>query len=363
MTIKEDKVRSLIAEQAGEWFAANDAGSLDARQSSALVGWLKASPMHVEELLGIATIARDLRELGTATEYSVDNIIARARAEGDSSGRPFWPRAFDAFRDLPVRRWQAAAVAIAAFTVVSLGVLGLWRLGPNTRLSPPDKVTVLRFETSHGQQQSHRLADNSVLYLNTDTALTVRYSKTERRVELTSGEATLEVAHEPQRAFRVLAGSAEIVDRGTTFNVRLREGSTVVTVAEGQVAVGLSARNGHGANSDRGQTAHVVLLSANQQISVAAAAWPATPVTVDAQSTTSWLHRQIRFDREPLERVAAEFNRYAPKPIEITTDQLRNLEISGVFSTDDPEEFIAFLRSLEGVRVDISATRILVSQR
>jgi transmembrane sensor len=96
---------------------------------------------------------------------------------------------------------------------------------------------------------------------------------------------------------------------------------------------------------------------------VAPGTWPATPMTVDAQRTTSWLHRQINFDRVPLGRVAAEFNRYAPKPVEITTARLRDLEISGVFSTDDTEEFIAFLRSLEGVRVEITATRILVSQK
>jgi ferric-dicitrate binding protein FerR (iron transport regulator) len=37
------------------------------------------------------------------------------------------------------------------------------------------------------------------------------------------------------------------------------------------------------------------------------------------------------------------------------------MEISGVFATDDTEAFIAFLRSLEGVRVEITAARIRVS--
>jgi ferric-dicitrate binding protein FerR (iron transport regulator) len=61
--------------------------------------------------------------------------------------------------------------------------------------------------------------------------------------------------------------------------------------------------------------------------------------------------------------VAAEFNRYASKPIEITAPELQRLEVTGVFSTDDPEELLAFLRSLEGVRVEVTATRILVSQK
>ena len=68
------------------------------------------------------------------------------------------------------------------------------------------------------------------------------------------------------------------------------------------------------------------------------------------------------FDHEPLEHVAAEFNRYGPKPIEIATPALRNLQISGVFATDDPEAFIAFLRSLKGVRVEVTETRVRVSR-
>jgi transmembrane sensor len=90
--------------------------------------------------------------------------------------------------------------------------------------------------------------------------------------------------------------------------------------------------------------------------------WPAAPIAVDVERATAWLHRQILFEHEPLERVAAEFNRYTPKPIEIVSPALQHLEISGVFATDDTEAFIAFLRSLEGVRVEVTTTRIRVSQ-
>jgi transmembrane sensor len=67
------------------------------------------------------------------------------------------------------------------------------------------------------------------------------------------------------------------------------------------------------------------------------------------------------FDHEPLEHVVAEYNRYTAKPIEIATPALRNLQISGVFATDDTEAFVAFLRSLKGVRVEVTETRIRVS--
>jgi transmembrane sensor len=160
----------------------------------------------------------------------------------------------------------------------------------------------------------------------------------------------------------VFAGRAEIVDLGTRFDVRLKDKSTLVTVVEGRIAVGLSA-TAESPAPNQGYTPRLVQVDANQQIVVAEGKWPITPVAVDAQRTTAWLHRQIMFEREPLERVASEFNRYSRIPIEITTPALRSLEISGVFTTDDTKGFVAFLRSLEGVRVEVTPTRILVSQQ
>jgi transmembrane sensor len=200
------------------------------------------------------------------------------------------------------------------------------------------------------------------LHLNTDSAVTVRYSDNERLVVLTSGEAEFEVAHAPDRPFRVFAGPAEIVDLGTRFDVRLKDKSTLVTVVEGRIAVGLSTSAESG-RPRQGYTPRLVHMDAGQQITVAEGEWPTAPVAVDAQRSTAWLRRQIMFENEPLERVASEFNRYARKPIEITTPALRNLEISGVFATDNSEALIAFLRSLEGVQVDVTATRILVSRK
>ncbi len=353
MIANEEKIRAAIAEQAGEWFVANDEGPLDAQASAALAAWLKTSPVHIEEFLAVATIARDLKEARTDSEYSLEAILARARAVDDTTVQPLWPRVIEAVRGRTSGRWLPAAVAMATCAVLSLGLVLMWNARPIQHLTAPDGITALHFETRHGEQLTRRLADNSVVHLNTDSAVIIRYGKTERRVVLKSGEAEFEIAHEPDRAFRVIAGSAEVVDLGTKFDVRLERDSTVVTVVEGLVAVGAS-------NSSQNHSPQSVQLSADQQIRVTAGVAPTMPVAVDAQRTTAWLHRQIAFDHEPLEQVAAEYNRYSSKPIEIATPALRNLQISGVFATDDPEAFIAFLRSLKGVRVEVSETRIRV---
>src|SRR6266404_8746741 len=101
-------------------------------------------------------------------------------------------------------------------------------------------------------------------------------------------------------------------------------------------------------------------VSAGQQVRVVRGELPASPSEVDTHRTTAWLHRQIAFEHEPLSVVAAEFNRYATTPIEIETPALRGLAVSGVFAVDDIESFVAFLRSLDGVGVEVTATHIRV---
>jgi transmembrane sensor len=356
----EERVRDLIAQQSADWFVANRAG-LSAGERDAFVSWLKASPVHVEEYLALAGVARDLRQARSASPDSVEAIVARARTAAESIRQP-GPRLADSLRELLAGRWQRAAVAMAAVGVLGVGLLLSRNLRPGAPIASPVAPAAVRYATGHGEQQTYRLADNSVLHLNTDSAVTVRYSTAERQVVLTSGEADFEVAHQPQRAFRVLAGSAEVIDVGTRFDVRLKTDSTLVTVQEGQVAVALSAVPA-GPGAGQGGARRFVAVRADQQINVAAGDWPVTPVAVSAERSTAWLRRQIVFENEPLARVAAEFNRYTLKPIEIATPELGKLEISGVFAIGDDEAFVAFLRSLDNVSVEETATRIRVSQK
>ncbi len=355
MNSNEEKIRAAIAEQAGEWFVANDEGPLDVRDSAALASWFRTSPVHIEEFLGVSAVARDLKQARTDPQYSLEAILARARAEDEGSVRRLWPRLTEAVRGKPFGGWFPAAAAMAVIALLGVGLLMKWNLRSTGHPAAPEGMTALYFETRHGEQLTRRLADNSVLHLNTDSAVSIRYSKSERLVTLRSGQASFEVTHEANRAFRVHAGSADVIDLGTRFDVRLDEGSTVVTVVEGRVTVGPST-------SGQSPLLRPIELNADQQIRVAKGAWPATPIAVDAKRTTAWLQRQIVFHDEPLEQVAAEFSRYTAKPIEIATPALRKLRISGVFATDDTDAFIAFLRSLKGVRVEVTATSIRVSR-
>lgn len=361
MDENERKSRDAIADQAAERFVANDDGPLDERDSAALLAWLKASPAHIEALLGVSGIARDLPELRDDPEYSVEALAELARGEGETTVQPLRSRPMVVDESGFMRRWRIAALAMGMVATLCVGLFLTWNLRSAGPESPFSGSTALHFETRHGEQRTLRLADRTILHLNTDSVVTIRYGKTERLAMLTSGQADFEVAHEPDRAFRVFAGAAEIIAIGTKFDVRLEEGATVVTMLEGRVAVGPSLMWGGRDVRGKEQPARFVELGADQQLKLVPGEWPPEVVAVDSQRDTAWMRRQIVFDHEPLKMVAAEFNRYAQKPIAITTPALQNLQISGTFATDDIEAFIAFLRRLKGVQVEVTATQIRVS--
>jgi transmembrane sensor len=351
MSINERRVRDLIAEQAADWFVENQDG-LEPEQRSEFVAWLKASPVHIEEYLALSALTQDLRSACEPAGESTDQLLERARLDQESTVL-FLPHAPLATRGTRSGRWGLMALA-ASLLVLSVGLLTFGYFWPIFRPAVSADETARHLQTRHGEQRTYRLGDQSVIHLNTDTSVTVRIDHKERLVVLEDGEAEFEVTHEERRPFRVSAGSIQVVDVGTIFNVRVGPTATVVTVAAGRVNVGLT--------SNVENTSPYLQLGAGQQVRVADGVLPARPVAADVARSTAWLHRQIKFENEPLARLTDEFNRYAPVPFEIVTQALRDLKISGVFATDDSEAFIAFLRSLPAVHVQVTATRIRVSQ-
>ena len=361
--MKEDQVRTTVADQAAAWFVANREAP-GAAAGEEFLQWLRNSPMHVEEYLGVTQVARDLMACAPQAQSSIDALVERARREADSVVQPLdapAPRR----REPQAAHWGLLAAAAAIVAAIGVATLLWQRTAP---VPAPVAATELRLQTRHGEQLTRRLSDSSVLHVNTDSEVSVRYDAKERRVTINHGQVNFEVAHDPQRPFEVFAGVAEVIARGTVFDVRLTDESTIVTVAEGRVTVApagarsqlSSGNDGSGPTTKASPPRGPVEVGANQQLHVSATDWQSAPTTVDAQHATAWLRHQIAFENEPLADVAAEFNRYNSSPIHIESGALRTLRISGVFADNDPQAFIAFLRSLDGVRVEVRANTIRV---
>src|ERR1700722_1708585 len=117
MSASEECVRDLITQQAADWFVANRA-ELTQQERDAFSAWLRASPIHVEEYLGVAVTARDLKEACDLPDNAIDAVVARARAEESTLIQPFWPRVLAPLAVLLAFDWQKAAVSVAALGAV-----------------------------------------------------------------------------------------------------------------------------------------------------------------------------------------------------------------------------------------------------
>jgi transmembrane sensor len=345
----DEQIRAAIAEQASEWFMENRSGLLDHKESARFMAWLQASPMHVEEYLRIAALAPDLEAAAKTNKTPRETLVARAR--GEPAGIVSLDRA--GLGQLPalVRRrrspaWSVAAAAALAVVAVST----VWSMRNGERFGLPRSYSTVR-----GEQRIQRLPDGSVLHLNTDSAVTVRYSRSERLVSLDRGQVLFEVAHQDKRPLRVQTDWAGVVAVGTQIDVYRKSSTTTITVVEGYVEV----YSGGGAPTTGDELS--VRLKPGDQLDVGDRI--GAPRHVDARAAVAWLQRQIAFQDEPLGEVAAEFNRYGPITVEIDDASLRALPISGIVDAYDTDSFAAYLATLSGVIVQKTPTRIRVLAR
>lgn len=367
MTPTDEQIRLAIAHQAAEWFVAHRTRSLDEARRVAFAEWLRTSPVHIDEYLRIAAVSSELRNAARHPELPREAWLAEAAADGTGTEAPIPLGTRPLGNDpklMPLRpgpgsrnarrsgRWASGWRLGWALTIPGIAMIGI--LTALLLSGTPAQA----YETAHGEQRAWRLPDGTTLRLNTDSAVSVHFSASERLVDLLRGQALFEVAHDPRRRFRVAAGGAELIAVGTQFDI-FRHGRTVqVTVLKGRVAVfsGQAPPPGNGAALPPG----TFELTAGQRLRIAGGAMEGLPSKVDLRDTEAWLRGQIAFEQRPLGQVAAEFNRYVRVPIQIDDPSLRAIPVSGVFQATDPESFLAFLRTMNGVAIERSPTRIRV---
>ncbi len=202
-------------EEAARWLA-----RLDKARSEDVIGqftdWLRADPVNRVALL-------ELAELWDAMDVlsELSAIFPLEPANPRRSARPI------------------ARAAVASLVVCLIAVSG-WAL--YTLYAGFGHGSALRFEkhlsTAIGGHSTDLLPDGSILTLNTNTQIDVRYSEKTRDVFLLSGEANFRVAHDTVHPFDVHVGDRVVQAVGTAFNIRIDPGKTIeLTVTEGKVRV------------------------------------------------------------------------------------------------------------------------------
>lgn len=213
----------------------------------------------------------------------------------------------------------AAAVAVMLFIVAAIVTVRTFS-------------GVDRYQTQIGQMRDIALSDGSILHLNSDSEAEVRFTDNGRKVRMLKGEASFDVAHDPERPFDVEARAALIRAVGTAFNVRMRPSLIELTVTHGMVTV----HSGSSVQQQVSAGSGAVIQPRNIALTRLG------PKLIDQR--IAWREQMVELDGETIDQAAAEFNRYRKTPILIGDTRVSSLRIGGRFRTTDSREFLSALQ-------------------
>lgn len=256
-----------------------------------------------------------------AAWVSADPAHAEAHAELDA----LWRR----LGHVPdPRRRRPPSKTLAGLAVAALlGAAGAHHLGLVDRLRSD-------LWSGVGDIAHATLVDGSRIDLNTDTAVALRFTGTERGVDLLRGEAVFDVVPDPRRPFVVRGDGLSVRAVGTRFFVRADDADRPVGVAEGRVEVTAAGRH--------------VLVSAGEAVRGTSGL---AVVAEDVNRAMAWREGRLIFSGERLSAVLAELGRYRHGRIVLLDARLGERRVTGAFDPRDTDEALDVLAATMGARV------------
>ncbi|MDC8756794.1 FecR domain-containing protein [Janthinobacterium fluminis] len=196
----------------------------------------------------------------------------------------------------------------------------------------PWRVWLADERTAVGQRRTVVLADGSTVDMNTDSAISVRFSAGERRLRLLAGEVLVSTGKDGGRAarpFLLETAHGELQPLGTRFLVRQHGDFCALAVFEGAVAV-----------RPRGRAALAYTLRAGSQLRFSADGAGA-PAPLDAHAG-AWVDGVLVASGMRLDDFLAELARHRPGRLRWDAD-VAGLRVSGSYPLADTDRILAAL--------------------
>lgn len=338
------------------WYIEQLDGDLSPADRAAFEDWLRADPTNEREYRELDALCDRLGAFETAPEVQMAKSYAeQLRAEAERKRRSLRYR-------VAAEPWPALAAAglvavVAGWMVLGSGLFGTGDTG---------------YRTAVGEQRVVELADGSVMRLNTQSSVEVRYSDDFRRVLLRDGQAGFDVARDPDRPFTVEAGEGVVTALGTQFDVYKSGAKVTVTLLEGIVEVRPQEDAPPSASVDDDERAlfaasrppappPAIELRPGEQVSIHRDGALSAVAAVDVDRAAAWRDGKLDFHDTPLDEAIVEVNRYSRSKLVLIDRELAEIRVSGIFNVGRPANFVRALEARFGVRTRHTADdRILL---
>jgi len=303
---------------AAEWHARQESGPLSPAEKQALQRWLASSEEHARDY---ARVAKMLERM--------DLALAVTRLTSATPAR------------VPQRRGRRRAIsfgALAASLLIAV-VLG------------PDVITHIRADeaTATGEVRLVALPDGSSMRLNTASAAIIRYTPSERTIELLEGEADFRITPDAVRPFVVEAAGGRTRALGTEFIVRRRKDGATITVLEHTVSIEYSGAAPR-ANDNAVHPIAIAMAHEGEQVSYSPGTGLTAANTVDRESVGAWRRGWLTFENRPLGEVVTELNRYYRGHIHLSSSTLSNVRVTCAIPLDGPADVARTLENTLGLK-------------
>jgi transmembrane sensor len=346
-------LRQALLLEAQQWDETTKSG--DPRALAEFAAWIRRSPEHLQAYLQHLSIQTELSGVDPNKEVDLPALLAEVSNNvipfnAAASVAPAMRKTFD-------YRHRYGLAALPLLMVLAVGIW-LWKAPGNERQSA-DYVTAV------GEQRRMTLPDGSIAELNTRTHVRVVYTRSEREVELVSGEAFFDVQHHQNWPFRVRVGESMVEDVGTQFAIYLKQDrSAVVSVLAGRVQLrspGPRSTHSDVANTERTRTeGTAVQLEGGQAVRMDTDGTVLTLSNVDLSEIASWRQHRLWFENSTLQEIATEFNRYNTRQFTvIETPAVAAKHYTATWDPYDPDSFVTYLQSDPALSVE-STERVIV---
>ncbi|WP_339544001.1 FecR family protein [Pseudomonas sp. RA_35y_Pfl2_P32] len=170
--------------------------------------------------------------------------------------------------------------------------------------------------TATGEQRTLRLADGTLINLNTHSALDVRFDEKQRRIVLQEGEILIETGHNDARPFIVETRDGQMRALGTRFLVKREDHGTRLSVLQSAVAARPQVR------------ADEQILKEGQQVLMRRDGLG--PLLALTPGSDAWTRGMLVVDNVRLKDLIHELDRYRPGHLGVDPD-VADLRITGSF--------------------------------
>jgi transmembrane sensor len=314
---RDTRVDERILQEAARWHARLAAEDCTDFERAAFQRWRASSPRHAQAYEAAEALSMQLAD-GARHDDELKSLADEAFAQSS-------PR--------PARRWTIP-VALAASIVVAF--VGVRLAGYLTASAPP-----VPYASSEQSRRDVTLEDGSIVHLDVDSEISVRFSAGQRGIVLVNGRALFEVAHDARRPFVVAAGESRTTALGTRFQVQREGRQVLVTLTEGSIAVASDAEQSHWREK----------LIPGEQISLTSDGRVQSKRVIDPQAVTSWSRGRLVFRGTPLGEALQEVNRYGTRKVRLGDPELADLPVDGNFITGETDLIVSAFAAALPLRV------------